>query len=372
MIWLRAKRRETAADITQLKRAEAALRESEQRFRLVADTAPVMIWMAGVDKLRTYFNRPWLDFSGHSLEQVLGDGWTEGVHPEDLRQYLDTYTHAFDQRESFQIQYRLRRSDREYRWILDSGVPRFDANGSFVGYIGSAIDITERKLAEQTLSMVRRKLIEAHEEERAWLARELHDDISQRLCLLQVRLGNLKGAERSLVELRHGIEYTVEEVSSLATDVQGLSHRLHSSKLQFLGLATAASDYCREVADQHKVQVDFRAENMPRDLPPELSVSIFRVLQEALQNAIKHSGSQRFEVLLDYDSNEIHMTVHDSGRGFDADQAMKGRGLGLISMRERVALVAGELSIESQPQNGTTVYVRIPLRPTTKSANPKG
>jgi PAS domain S-box-containing protein len=357
------------ADITQLKRAEAVLRESEQRFRLVANTAPVMIWMAGVDKLCTYFNRPWLEFSGRSLKEESGNGWTEGVHPEDLRQCLDTYTHAFDQRKSFQVQYRLRRNDGEYRWLVDSGVPRFDADGAFAGYIGSAIDITERRRDEEALSMVSRKLIEAHEEERAWLARELHDDIGQRLGLLLVHLRNLKGTDPSLVELKHGIDSAMQEVSNLVTDMQRLSHRLHSSRLEFLGLAAAAAGHCREVADQHQVQVDFRAENMPRDLSPEISLSIFRVLQEALQNGLKHSGSRRFEVLLNHSSNQIHLTVHDSGRGFDAGQPMQGRGLGLISMKERVALVGGELSIESQPQNGTTVYVRVPFQSTMKSAH---
>jgi PAS domain S-box-containing protein len=235
--------------------------------------------------------------------------------------------------------------------------------------VGSAIDIKERT---ETLSMVNRKLIEAHEEERVWLARELHDDISQRLCLLQVRFGNLKGTETSPVELRHGIEHAMQEVSNLAADVQGLSHRLHSSNLKSLGLAKAAGAYCEEVADQHKVQIDFRAENMPGDLSPEISLSIFRVLQEALRNAIKHSSSERFEVSLNHSSNEIHLTVHDSGRGFDAAEAMKGPGLGLTSMKERVTLVGGALSIESQPQKGTTVYVRVPLRPVTKSAHAPG
>ena len=336
-------------------------RAAKSDFYLVANTAPVMIWMAGVDKLCTYFNQSWLEFSGRSLEEELGKGWVQGVHPEDLSQCLETYTHAFDQRESFQIQYRLRRNDGEYRWIVDSGVPRFNTDGSFAGYIGSAIDITERKLAEGDLSMVSRKLIEAHEEERAWLARELHDDISQRLCLFLVRLGNLKGADTSLLELRDGMENAMQEVSSLVTDLQRLSHRLHSSKLEFVGLATAAAHYCGELADQHKAQIDFFAKNMPHDLSREISLSIFRVLQEALQNAIKHSGSRRFEVLLNHNSNEIHLTVHDSGRGFDAAQAMKGRGLGLTSMKERIALVDGELSIESRPQRGTTVYVRVPL-----------
>jgi signal transduction histidine kinase len=164
----------------------------------------------------------------------------------------------------------------------------------------------------------------------------------------------------------------VQEVSNLATDMQRLSHRLHPSKLEFLGLATAATGYCSEVDDQHKVQIDLWAANIPRDLAPEISLSLFRVLQEALQNAIKHSGSQRFEVLLHHNSNEIHLTVRDSGRGFDAAQAMKGFGLGLTSMKERVTLVDGELSIKSHPQNGTTVYVRVPLRSTKKSAESAG
>jgi len=160
-----------STDITDLKRAEATLRESEERFRLVANTAPVMIWMSGADKLRTYFNRPWLEFTGRSLDAEMGNGWAEGVHPEDLSQCLDTYTKAFDLHVPFQMEYRLRRSDGEYRWIFDSGVPRFSAEGFFAGYIGSAIDITERKLAEEALSMVGRRLIEAHEEERTWIAR---------------------------------------------------------------------------------------------------------------------------------------------------------------------------------------------------------
>jgi PAS domain S-box-containing protein len=339
-----------------------SLRETEQRFRLVADTAPVMIWMAGVDKLCTYLNRRWLEFSGRTLEQEMGNGWAEGVHAEDISQCLDAYTHACDQRESFQIQYRLRRNDGEYRWIIDSGVPRFDADGSFAGYIGSAIDITERKLAEDALSMVSRKLIEAHEQERAWLARELHDDISQRLCLLLLTLANLKSADESPVELRYGIGNAMQDVSSIATDTQRLSHRLHSSKLEVLGLSKAAAGYCGEVADQYKVEIDLWSENITRDLSPEISLSIFRVLQEALQNAIKHSGSHRFEVSLKHNSNEIHLTVRDSGSGFDLAQALKGRGLGLTSMKERIALVDGELEIESLPQNGTTVCVRVPLR----------
>ncbi len=175
-------------DITERRRAEEAIRESEERFRLVANTAPVMIWTAGTDRKCSYVNKTWLDFTGRPLEAELGDGWTEGVHPDDSNRCLQTYTEAFNRRESFELQYRLRRKDGEYRWVLDDGVPRFNPDGAFAGYIGSCIDITERKLAEESLATIGRKLIEAHEEERTWIGRELHDDINQRLALLAIDL----------------------------------------------------------------------------------------------------------------------------------------------------------------------------------------
>ncbi|MGJ5628912.1 PAS domain S-box protein [Nostoc sp. CALU 1950] len=138
-------------DISDRKRAEAALRESEARFRQMADTAPVLIWMSGTDTFCNYFNKPWLDFTGRTLEQEMGNGWTEGVHPDDFRRCLDTYTNAFHARQKFTMEYRLRRFDGEYRWVFDTGVPRFAPTGEFLGYIGSCVDIHDRNLAEKAL-----------------------------------------------------------------------------------------------------------------------------------------------------------------------------------------------------------------------------
>src|SRR5271163_624768 len=176
------------ADITERKRSEEAQRESEERFRLVANTAPMLIWMSDTHRLCTYFNHTWVEFTGRPMELELGNGWAEGVHPEDLQWCLDTYVRAFDAREKFTMEYRLRRCDGEYRWILDIGVPRFNPDGSFAGFIGSCVDVTDRKLAEEALSGVNSKLIEAQEHERARIARELHDDISQRLAMLTIEL----------------------------------------------------------------------------------------------------------------------------------------------------------------------------------------
>lgn len=138
-------------DVTDRKRAEDVLRESEARFRYMADAAPVLVWMSGADKLCTYFNRQWLDFTGRTLAQELGTGWTEGVHPEDRKRCFQAYATSFDARQAFEMEYRLRRADGEYRWITDRGVPRISPVGGFLGYIGSCIDITERKRMEEQL-----------------------------------------------------------------------------------------------------------------------------------------------------------------------------------------------------------------------------
>jgi PAS domain S-box-containing protein len=353
--------------VTEAKQAEEARRESEDRFRLVANTAPVMIWMAKPDKLCNYFNQPWLTFTGRTLESELGNGWAEGVHPDDLGRCLDTYTQSFDQRKTFTMQYRLRRNDGEYRWVLDIGVPRFNADGSFAGYIGSAIDVTERKLAEEALSSVSRKLIEAQEHERAWIARELHDDINQRIAMVAIDLDELKQMVRE-VQLLEGIQKIQSGLVEISKEVQGISHRLHSSKLEYLGLVIACRSFCRELESRHRVQIDFRAENIPSLVPHDVALALFRILQESLTNALKHSGVQHFEAELSGTSHDIHLLVRDSGKGFDVDAAMNGQGLGLISIRERVSLLHGTLSISSRPAQGTEIKICVPFSGTNVAA----
>ena len=240
--------------------------------------------------------------------------------------------------------------------------PRFNPDGTFAGYIGSCIDITERKLAEESLATIGRRLIEAQEEERAWIGRELHDDINQRLALLAVELDQWRQQARSTPDFREHIRHAQERISQIAKDVQGLSHRLHSSKLEYLGLATAANSFCRELSEQNKIEVQFRHTGLPRNLPKEVSLCLFRVLQEALQNAVKHSGVRSFAVDLEGSVDLINLTVADFGSGFEEEEAFTRQGLGLISMRERLHLVRGELSVNSKPGAGTTIRARVPLK----------
>jgi PAS domain S-box-containing protein len=236
--------------------------------------------------------------------------------------------------------------------------PVRDADGRLVGVARIVRDISEQKRAEEVLASVSRRLIEAQEQERSRIARELHDDIGQRLSMLAVNLTDLS---RGVVHEPHLQQQTIalhQKASDIVSDVQALSHRLHSSRLELLGISAAMNHFCAEFADQQKATVDFAARDLPDSLPSDVSLSLFRILQEGLHNAAKHSGVRHFEVRLWGAENGIHLVVKDQGRGFDAAAARRGRGIGLLTMEERIKLVNGTLSIDSQPQRGTTIHAR--------------
>ena len=350
-------------EVTALKEAEMAARESESRFRQVADAAPVMIWMSSLDKGRAYFNRTWLDFTGQPLAAELGDGWTKGVHPDDFAHCLETYVQAFDVRQRFEMEYRLRRKDGQYRWIFDIGVPRFNADGEFAGYIGSCVDVTERREAEEAMASISGRLLEAQEQERHRIARELHDDVGQRLAVMS---WELEGLQRELpVEARRlneRVDRTRTSASQVLSSIRALSHELHSWKLDVMGLVAAMESFCTELAEQHHVTIDFVAEHTPEHVPQDLSLCLFRVLQEGLHNAVKHSGVTHFEVRVGTKAgDELQLTIRDRGAGFSLREATKKAGLGLASMRERVALARGTFSIKSNRNEGTEINVRVHL-----------
>lgn len=219
-------------------------------------------------------------------------------------------------------------------------------------------DITDRKISELTLASLSRRLIDAQERERLRISRELHDDIGQRVSLLTIELQQLL---EDPSEARGRVDELRQQAAEIGADIQSLSHELHSAKLQILGIAAAAKSFCQEFETQQKVQIDLRTDDLPAVLPADISLCFFRILQESLRNAAKHSSVRHFEVRLWGTSSEIHLTVSDSGVGFDREAAKASPGLGLISMEERLRMLNGTFSIESRPQHGTTIHARVPF-----------
>jgi PAS domain S-box-containing protein len=349
-------------DITYRKQSEDALRESEARFRVMADTAPVMIWISGIDKGCTYFNQQWLNFTGRRIEEELGNGWTTGIHPDDYEHCIDTYSASFDLKEPFTMEYRLRRADGEYRWILDSGTPRFSAGGKFLGYVGSCVDITERKTAEQALADFSGELIRARENECARIARELHDDLNQRMALISVELEQLlQDSTLTGDKLHEHLKEIIRQAREISREIHRMSYDLHPSKLVHLGLVAAVESLCEELGQTHGVNIEFNHEKIPSNLPEDISLCLYRIAQECLNNVVRHSGAREASVELRANRSEIRILVSDSGIGFDVDSPRIKKGLGLVSMRERLRLVGGRISIESRPSRGTHVDARVPL-----------
>lgn len=361
--------RGTAQDITERKQAEDALRESEEKFRSVFRDAGVGMVIVSLDGRFLAVNDAFCQCLGYTEQELLQKSIQSVTVTADWPAFSQKLREAIERGTSFQRveKHCIHKSGHivttESSASLirgPSGEPRY--------FVGEVLDITERKLAAEALSSVSRRLIEAHEEERRRIARELHDDINQRMALLATKLERVKQALPASDARARDIVEASQSVSDLASDIQSLSHRLHSSKLEYLGLVAACAGFCREMSEPENIEIDFQSKAIPNDLPKEISLCLFRVLQEALLNAVKHSGTQQFEVSLTNVSNEIALTVHDSGIGFDPEKAMSGSGLGLASMRERLKLVAGKFSIDSHLQRGTTIRARVPLSPKTKSA----
>src|SRR5260370_2638564 len=248
------------------------------------------------------------------------------------------------------MEYRLRRFDGEYRWILDFGVARFESDGTFCGYIGSCVDITQRKSSEESLHELSGRLISAQEEERSRIARELHDALSQCLALLGIGLGQLwKKLLPAEVEERASVLELLRGTKEMASDIHTLSHQLHSSKLEHVGLVSALHGLCRENGEKYGIEIHFTPCEPPLDIPKDVALCLFRVAQEALGNVIKHSGSKEAKVELGANTRGISLRVSDQGNGFDPHVRNPRAGIRLIGMGERIQLVRGRLSVKSGP-----------------------
>jgi PAS domain S-box-containing protein len=344
------------------RKAEAVLLESEDRFRVMADTTPSLVWMCDARGRITYLNGRRIAFTGAGSHTDDGDNWITYVHPDDVEHMLQTLYEALKIKQPFSQEYRLRRGDGVYRWMFDVASPRVNGDGSFGGFIGSAIDTTDQKLAHQALEKVSGQLIEAQEQERSRIARDLHDDICQRLALLSMEIEQAnRTSNGSFAATRPNLENIQRHCSEIAVDVQSLSHQLHSSTLDCLGVVAAVRAFCGELSKQHEISIEFTESNVPEHLPRDLSLCLFRIAQEALHNAVKYSETNQFSVALRATEEQVQLVVRDAGAGFDVEEAKKNRGLGLVSMQERVNLVHGRFSVDSSPGQGTRIFAAVPF-----------
>jgi PAS domain S-box-containing protein len=353
----------------------AALRESEGRFRTMADSAPVLLWMSGVDKQCHFFNQSWLDFTGRTLEQELGDGWTQGVHPEDLPDCLNIYATAFDARRDFQMEYRLQRADGAYRWVLNTGEPRFMPNGTFIGYIGSCIDISDRReverLKDEFISVV---------------SHELRTPLTSILGALDLLASGALSTqpERSQHMLNIAAK-NAERLVRLINDILDIE-RIESGKATMIkqacdtsNLMTASVEAMQGMAVAAKVTLFVSPVSAQLRADPD---RIIQVLTNLLSNAIKFSppGSTIWlnAEVRDKDPSYILFRVQDQGRGIPADKIETifgrfqqvdasdsrqkgGTGLGLAVCRSIVQHHEGQIWAESTLGEGSTFYVTLPL-----------
>lgn len=345
-------------DITDKRRAQETLELATKKVVAVARCNREFRYLWVNQGLADLLECPQEEIVGRSIRDVLGADAFETLLPH-FERVLAGETVSYED----EVNYR----NAGRKWVSATYLPTRDAAGVTDGWVAIIFDITEHKRAQEALAGLSGRLIQAQEEERTRIARDLHDDINQRVALIAVRLDSLRSNPSLSIEVLQELGDVTEQLADLGLDVQALSHRLHSPKLAYLGLAAAASGLCTEVSSRSKVRIDFQADNVPRHLAKEISLCLFRVLQEALQNAIKHSGSTEFSVSLTNGSKEVELTVHDSGRGFDVDEALTHGGIGLLTMQERLKSVNGTLSIESGSCRGTTIRARVPLLPKGKS-----
>ena len=343
-------------EITDKKAAEEALQAREDLLKIFVKNVPVGVAMLDRDMRYLQVSDRWCADYSIDSSQVLGRSHYE-LFPDIPERWKEMHKRALvgETLRAEEDRWDRKGSTAWIRWELR---PWRAPSGIVGGILIFAEDITHRKQMEEAISSISRKLIESQEQERARIGRELHDDINQRLALLAVELERLQDDPS---ELRTHVQELRKQLIEISNDVQGLSHELHSSKLEYLGALRAMKGWCREFGERQGIQIEFKSFEANISLPREIGLCLFRVLQEALHNAAKYSGVKRIEVEVREDSSEIHLLVSDLGRGFDLETATQGRGLGLTSMQERVRLINGIIEIQSKPMGGTIVNVRVPL-----------
>jgi PAS domain S-box-containing protein len=345
----------------QVRARTAELQRSEERFRLAQQAARIGTFEWNIQTGVNSWTRELEEMYGLPPD---GFGGTQSafenlVYSDDRAGVIALNNWALKTGLPTQGEWRVVWPDKSVHWMAGRWQVFMNEAGEPSRMIGVNLDVTQSKHAEEALADMTRKFIEAQEQERSRIGRELHDDVNQRLAILAVELEQLK---ENPSEIGIRVRELRKQVTEISNDVQALSHDLHSSKLEYLGVVAGMKSWCKEFGERQKMKVNFKSD-IVGVLPLDVGRSLFRVLQEGLHNASKHSGVKHVEVQLREESGEVHLIVSDSGKGFDVEAVKQGKGLGLMSMQERVRLVNGLITIDSKPIGGTTIEVRVPLPP---------
>ena len=356
-----------AVIVEEEKRSKVALLESEERLILAAEAAEFGVWVWNITSNQIWGTETWRRLFGFASGEDIGfEKLFQRIHPEDREMVQQEIKCAATGETDHLREYRVILPDGTQRWVASQGRMRQDVNGKDFRMFGVAIEITGRKQTEIAMHDLSRRLIRAHEAERARLGRELHDDVTQRLAMLAIETGRLeRGADKDMLaktlrEIREGLV-------RLSEDIHALSYRLHPALLEDLGLAEALKAECERFSRQESVPAEVTVRDLPDDISADVALCLFRVTQEALRNVARHAKAHLVEISLQIFSlrtlnDNLQLVVHDDGIGFDPTLQRARPSLGLESMRERVFLVDGQLHIESTPGQGTTILVTVPLK----------
>ena len=350
-------------DITARKSAEGALRESEERLSLAAAAANVGIWMWDIPRDEIWATENWRRMFGLGPRAILRyETFIERVHPKDRPGVERALHRAVNDRTDYVSEHRVLLPDGGVRWVIAHARVHSRAGAAQPSLLGVSVDITERKRAEEAARDLSGRLLSAQEEERARLAKELHDGLSQNLALLSVELemfGQRLPATAEQIKAHLG-EFS-RQTKQLSSEVHRISRGLHPAKLTQLGLTVALKGFCREVGTIHGIAVTCEAPDAARALPEDVALCLYRIAQEAIQNVIKHSGARNVSVELAIVDHRVELRVRDDGKGFVVEAQHDAGSLGLVSMEERARLVHGETVVRSTPGEGTCVEAYVPL-----------
>lgn len=347
-------------DVTSVGKVE----QRESLFQLLSESIEEIFWFVEINPERLVYISPAVErVMGWKPEKFYEDIglWLQCVHEDDRSRVNEAYSGWLSGTlPEYRIEFRFKLPDGRIRWMADHGALLYGEGGAIKFATGIAKDISAQKEAEEDLRRLSGQLISAQEVERKRLARDLHDHVSQALTLLSVELEQLD-RDHETTSSQHDVLTTMRnQLRALSSDLHALSHQLHPSKLKHLGLVSAMRAMCREL-ERAGLTVNFSDHEVPRQLPDDVSLTLYRVMQEGLQNIRKHSGVNSAEAELRKTSRFLILRLRDKGKGFNPHKITSGEGLGLSSMRERLNAIKGSLVIQSAPGHGTLLEAGVPL-----------